>query len=70
MTGEGQVNDTDAAFIKRKALGLSAPLFLVPSNCDVTGDEQCNGTDATLIRHAAAGTINPLFGQHCSNAKP
>ena len=30
VTGEGQVNDTDAAFIKRQALGLSAPLFLVP----------------------------------------
>ena len=70
VTGEGQVNDTDAAFIKRKALSLSAPLFIVPNNCDVTGDGQCNGTDATLIRHAAAGTINPLFGQHCPNAMP
>lgn len=70
VTGEGQVNDTDAAFIKRHALGLAAALFLVPDNCDVTGDGSCNGTDATLIRHAAAGTINPLFGQHCPNARP
>ncbi|MBK7951136.1 MAG: thrombospondin type 3 repeat-containing protein [Deltaproteobacteria bacterium] len=70
VTGEGQVNDTDAAFIKRHALGLSAALFLVPDNCDVTGDGACNGTDATLIRHAAAGTLNPLFGQHCPNAMP
>lgn len=70
VTGEGQVNDTDAAFIKRQALGLAAPLFLVPDNCDVTGDGICNGTDATLIRHAAAGTISPLFGQNCPNARP
>jgi len=70
VTGEGQVNDTDAAFIKRHALGLSAALFLVPDNCDVTGDGSCNGSDATLIRHAAAGTVSPLFGQHCPNARP
>ncbi|MEZ4278840.1 MAG: dockerin type I domain-containing protein [Myxococcota bacterium] len=70
VTGEGQVNDTDAAFIKRHALGLSAPLFLVPDNCDVTGDGTCNGSDATLIRHAAAGSVSPLFGQNCPNARP
>jgi len=70
VTGEGQVNDTDASFIKRKALGLSAPLFIVPDNCDVTGDGNCNGSDATLIRHAAAGTVSPLFGQNCPNARP
>ncbi len=70
VTGEGQVNDTDAAFIKRYALGLSAPLFLVPDNCDVTGDGTCNGSDATLIRHAAAGSVSPLFGQNCPNARP
>lgn len=70
VTGEGQVNDTDAAFIKRQALGLAAVLFLVPDNCDVTGDGACNGTDATLIRHAAAGAVSPLFGQHCPNAMP
>jgi len=70
VTGEGQVTDTDAAFIKRQALGLSAPLFLVPDNCDVTGDGVCNGTDATFIRHAAAGTVSPLFGQRCVSANP
>ena len=70
VTGEGQVNDTDAAFIKRQALGLAAPLFLVPNNCDVSGDGDCNGTDATLIRHAAAGSVSPLFGQNCPNARP
>ncbi len=70
VTGEGQANDTDAAFIKRQALGLAAPLFLVPNNCDVTGDGFCNGSDATLVRHAAAGTISPLFGQNCPNARP
>jgi hypothetical protein len=70
VTGEGQVNDTDAAFIKRHALGLSAPLFLVPDNCDVSGDGECNGIDGTLIRHAAAGNSAPLFGQNCPNARP
>jgi hypothetical protein len=70
VTGEGQVNDTDAAFIKRHALGLSAPLFLVPDNCDVSGDGLCNGVDGTLIRHAAAGNSAPLFGQNCPNARP
>lgn len=70
VTGEGQVNDTDAAFIKRQALGLAAPLFIVPNNCDVTGDGRCNGTDATLIRHAAAGTVTPLFGQNCPSSMP
>jgi hypothetical protein len=70
VTGEGQVNDTDATFIRRRALGLSAPLFLVPDNCDVTGEGLCNGTDATLIRHAAAGNVSALFGQNCPNALP
>ena len=70
VTGEGQVNDTDAAFIKRHALGLSAPLFLVPDNCDVSGDGDCSGIDGTLIRHKAAGNAAPLFGQHCPNARP
>lgn len=70
VTGEGQANDTDASFIKRHALGLSAALFLVPRNCDVSGDGICNGTDATLIRHAAAGSISALFGQNCPNARP
>ncbi|MBW2423564.1 MAG: thrombospondin type 3 repeat-containing protein [Deltaproteobacteria bacterium] len=70
VTGEGQVNDTDATFIRRQALGLSAPLFLVPGNCDVTGEGLCNGTDATLIRHAAAGNVSALFGQNCPNALP
>lgn len=70
VTGEGQVNDTDAAFIKRHALGLSAPLFIVPNNCDVTGEGTCNGTDATLIRHAAIGNVSPRFGQNCRNAIP
>lgn len=70
VTGEGLVNDTDAAYIKRQALGLSAPLFVVSKNCDVTGDGTCNGTDATLIRQAAIGNISPLFGQNCPNAAP
>lgn len=70
VTGEGQANDTDSVFIKRWALGLSSPLFLIPDNCDVTGEGTCNGTDATLIRHAAAGRSIPLFGQNCPNALP
>ena len=70
VTGEGQVNDTDAAFIKRQALGLAAPLFIVLNNCDVTGDGKCSGSDATLIRQAAAGSVSPLFGQNCPNAMP
>ena len=69
-TGEGQANATDAAFIKRQALGLAAPLFLVPDNCDVSGNEKCNGTDATLIVHAALGNVSPLFGQNCPSALP
>lgn len=70
VTGEGQVNDTDASSIKRQALGLAAPLLMVPNNCDVTGDGKCNGTDATLIRQAAVGSVSPLFGQNCRNAVP
>ena len=70
VTGEGQANNTDATYIKRHALGLSAVLFLVPDNCDVTGDGTCNGTDATLIRQAVIGNMSPLFGQNCPNATP
>lgn len=70
VTGEGQANDTDAVFIKREALGLVAPLFLVPDNCDVNGDGRCSGIDATLLRHAAAGAPPAAFGQSCPNALP
>lgn len=70
VTGEGQVNDTDAAFIKRRALGLSAPLFVVLDNCDVSGEGKCSGVDGTLIRHAAAGNAPAAFGQNCPNARP
>lgn len=68
VTGEGRADDTDAAFIKRHALGLPSPLFLVPDNCDVSGDGKCSGVDATLIRHVAAGNAAPAFGQYCPNA--
>ncbi len=70
ITGEGQVNDTDATFIKRWALGLFAPLFLVPDNCDVNGDGICGGTDGTLVRHAAIGNPPAIFGQNCPSALP
>lgn len=70
VTGEGQANDTDAVFIKRQALGLAAPLFLVPDNCDVNGDGRCSGIDATLLRHAASGAPPETFGQSCPNALP
>ncbi len=70
VTGDGQVDSFDAEWIKRQALNLSAPLFLIPDNCDVTGDGVCNGMDALLVRHAAAGTVSPFFGQNCPNALP
>lgn len=70
VTGEGQVNSFDSEWIKRQALGLSAPLFLVPDNCDVTGEGICNGMDAILVRHAAAGNVSPFFGQNCPSAVP
>jgi hypothetical protein len=70
VTAEGEVNAFDAEWIKREALSLPAPLFLVPGNCDVTGEGLCNGMDALLVRHAAAGTISPFFGQNCPNATP
>jgi hypothetical protein len=70
VTGDGQVDSFDAEWIKRQALDLSAPLFLIPDNCDVTGDEVCNGMDALLVRHAAAGTVSPFFGQNCPTALP
>ncbi|MEM9177024.1 MAG: thrombospondin type 3 repeat-containing protein [Myxococcota bacterium] len=70
VTGEGQANDTDAQFIKRQSLGLFAPLFFVPDNCDVNGDGRCTGIDGTLVRHAAAGNAPEPFGQHCANARP
>ena len=70
VTGDGEVDSFDAGWIKRQALNLSAPLFLIPDNCDVTGDGVCNGMDALLVRHAAAGTVSPFFGQNCPNALP
>lgn len=70
ITGDGQVTDTDAAFIKRQALGLAAPLFLSPENCDVSGDGKCSGIDGTLVRHAAAGAPPEAFGQNCASALP
>lgn len=70
VTGEGQVTTFDAEWIKRQALGLAAPLFLVPDNCDVIGDGTCDGMDALLIRHAAAGSVSPLFGQNCQSTIP
>ena len=36
VTGDGVVNSTDATFIKRQSLFLSAPLFNVPGNCDAS----------------------------------
>lgn len=70
VTGDGEANSFDAEWIKRQALGLAAPLFLVPENCDVTGDMACDGMDALLVRHAAAGNTSPFFGQSCPNAVP
>lgn len=70
VTGEGQVNSFDAEWIKRAALGLSAPLFQAPGNCDVEGNGACDGIDALLVRHAAAGMVSPFFGQNCENAAP
>lgn len=70
VTGEGQANETDVIFIKRHALGLSAPLFLNADNCDVNGDGRCSGIDGTLLRLAANGTVLPFFGQNCPNARP
>ncbi|MEZ4291642.1 MAG: thrombospondin type 3 repeat-containing protein [Myxococcota bacterium] len=70
VTGEGQVNDTDAAFIKRWAPSPAGAALPVPNNCDVSGEGVCNGTDGTLIRHAAAGAPPILFGQYRRNATP
>ena len=70
VTGDGYVTGSDATFIKRWALGLSAPLFLVPGNCDVTGEGNCTGSDGTFVKLAALGFTAPLFGQNCENALP
>jgi hypothetical protein len=67
VTGDGLVNGIDSTFIRRQTLGLSAPLFLVPGNCDVTGDGRCDGTDATIISRVVLGLRAPLFGNHCPN---
>ncbi|GEM_PF-1077598 len=69
-TGDGQVTSFDAEWVKRQAIGLAAPFFQQPGNCDVVGDGTCDGMDALLIRHAAAGSVSPLFGQNCENALP
>jgi len=67
VTGEGAVNSLDATMIKRQALSLSAPQFLVPDNCDVTGDGNCNSSDATMVLRKALNISAPLFGNNCPN---
>jgi hypothetical protein len=68
VTGDGKVNSADATMITRKALGLSAPAFNVPCNCDVTdvSGDTCNSADATIITRKALGLSAP-FGNHCGN---
>jgi hypothetical protein len=70
VTGNGIVNGQDAIAIKRYALGLPSPTFLVPGNCDVTGNGACNGQDANAVKRIALGQSSPGFGQHCPNADP
>jgi hypothetical protein len=67
VTGDGKVNSADATMIIREALGLSAPGFNVPGNCDVTGDENCNSADATMVTRKALGLWAPVFGNNCEN---
>jgi hypothetical protein len=68
VTGDGKVNSVDATMITRKALGLSAPAFNVPCNCDGTGDGKCNSADAdTLIRGGFFPPWPPLFSNSCGN---
>ena len=70
VTGNGIVNGQDAQAIKRHALGLPSPTFLVPGNCDVSGNGLCNGQDANAVQRIALGQPSPNFGQHCPNADP
>ena len=68
VTGDGQANSFDSSMIIRRALGLEAPLFNVPGNCDVTGEGDCNSFDATVIK----GIGGPFPGwppsiNHCPN---
>jgi len=70
VTGNGVVNGQDAQAIKRYAIGLPSPTFLVPGNCDVNGNGVCNGQDANAVRRIALGQPSPPFGQHCPNADP
>jgi hypothetical protein len=67
VTGDGRVDGQDATMISRQALGLWAPAFRVPGNCDVTGDKACNGLDATMIKRAAIKLSAPLLGNNCPN---
>ena len=67
VTGDGQANSFDATMIRRQAIGLSAPLFNFPDNCDVTGDRACNSLDATMITRKALGLSAPVFGNDCPN---
>jgi hypothetical protein len=67
VTGDGKVNSADATMIVRRALGLTAPDFNVPCNCDVTDDGKCDSADATMIVRIALGLTAPLFGNHCGN---
>jgi hypothetical protein len=53
--------------ITRKALGLTAPHFNVPCNCDVTDDGECNSADATMIIRKALGLDAPAFGNYCGS---
>jgi hypothetical protein len=69
VTGDGKVNSADATMIIRKSLGLTAPAFNVPCNCDVTdvSGDTCNSADATMITRKALGLSAPPFGNHCGN---
>jgi hypothetical protein len=70
VTGNGVVNGQDAQAIKRYAIGLPSPTFVVPGNCDVNGNGVCNGQDANAVQRIALGLPSPTFGQHCPNADP
>ncbi len=67
VTGNGIANSSDATMISRKTGGLSAPLFIVPGNCDVTGDGLCDDSDSDAITTRALGLPTPEFGNFCPN---
>jgi hypothetical protein len=67
VTGDGKVNSADATMIIRKALGVTAPHFNLPCNCDVTGEGTCDSADAMAIVREALDLSAPAFGNSCGN---